>query len=55
MIPVNLDKLTKLKSEVGEEDTGLRFLFHDGEERTNVKAEERVFINSFEELKERKV
>lgn len=55
VIPVNLDKLTKLKSEVGEEDTGLGVLFHDGEERTNAKAEEKVFINAFEELKERKV
>lgn len=56
VIPINLDKLTKLESEVGEEDTGLGVSFYpDGTENTNAKAEEHVFISAFEELKERKV
>lgn len=54
VIPITLDKLTKLEGKYGQEDTGLGVSYYeDGVKNINAKTEEEVFAETFEELKRR--
>jgi hypothetical protein len=54
VVPVNLDKLTRIDGAYGQENTGLGLKFYeDGTKNINAKSEEELFAKTFEELKER--
>lgn len=56
VVPINLEKLTKIDGPLGAEDTGLGVEQYEDETRNvNAKAEKELFTEVFEELKEREI
>lgn len=56
VVPVNLDRLTKIGGVQGEENTGLGVeFFEDGTKNINAESEKELFDDTFDELIERKI